>query len=55
MKGKGKSKTYDALREEMATIKSASNRKIFLMEDLKREKEMENDMKIILANTSAMS
>ena len=39
----------------MAVVKSASNRKISLMEDLKREKEMENDMKIILAYTFVMS
>ena len=35
----------------MAAIKSASNRKISLMEDLKREMERDNDMKIILAYT----
>ena len=39
----------------MTTIKSTSDRKISLMEDLKREKEKENDMKIILAVTSVMS
>ena len=39
----------------MATIKSTSYRKISLMEDLKREKERENDMKIILVDTSVMS
>ena len=48
-------KTYDTLREEMAAIKSASNRKISLMEDLKREKERENDMNIILVDTFVMS
>ena len=35
----------------MAAIKPTSDRKISLMEDLKREKEMENDMKIILVDT----
>ena len=39
----------------MATIKSTSYRKISLMEDLKIEKERENDMKIILVDTSVMS
>ena len=39
----------------MAAIKSASDRKISLMEDLKREREREDDMKIILVDTSVMS
>ena len=39
----------------MAAIKPTSDRKISLMEDLKREKEMENGMKIILADTYMMS
>ena len=39
----------------MTTIKYASDRKVSLMEDLKKEKEKENDMKIILADTSVTS
>ena len=39
----------------MAIIKPTSDRKISLMEDLKREKERENDRKIMLADTSVMS
>ena len=39
----------------MVAIKFTSDRKISLMEDLKREKERENDMIIILTNTSFMS
>ena len=39
----------------MVAFKFTSDRKISFMEDLKREKERENDMKIILTDTSLMS